>query len=134
MSDAGGAPEFTRAHVYPTTVKIAGIVWIACGALIFLEAVLIIMVAFAIVSGLFLAALGAKLIQGGLHVVWGLTALNPFRLGIGSIIFGLIVFCLLVFQARDGFVIEAGINLLVAAGLISAGVLALVGWDDYKAL
>jgi hypothetical protein len=40
-----------------------------------------------------------------------------------SIVFGLIIFCL----------IPSAINLLVAASLIGAGVLALVGRNDYKA-
>jgi hypothetical protein len=148
MSNAGDepTPEFTRAPVYPTTVKIAGIVLFACGALTLLELVLMVMSFLAAVAqserahigivvpvGLLLGILGAKLIEGGGQLVSGTTALYLLRIGIGSIVLSLLYLFFGVFQARDGFVIPAGINLLVAAGLIGAGVLALVGRHDYKA-
>jgi hypothetical protein len=83
-------------------------------------------------GGLLLGLFGAVFVHVGVQSVRG-TARDTLGNGIGSIIFGLLNLGSGTLQAGAGQVIQAGVGFLVGAGLIAAGVLALVGRSDYKA-
>jgi hypothetical protein len=138
---------------YPTTVTIAGIVWMIYGGLILLNLLLSVGVllpgsgqAHRIDDGdrIHLAALGCS---GALILLIGIFGVGFFVVGlqsvrgtardtlgnsIGSIILGLICFGLAAIEAHIGHMIGAGITFLVGVGLVAAGVLALTGRAAYK--
>lgn len=139
-------PDFETAPGYPTTVTIAGIAWIIFGALILLNLLVLLLlmsglaaqgqagaaVAGGVCGGLLLGLFGAAFIFVGVQSVRG-TAHDTLGNGIGSIIFGLLNLGSGALQVVGGQVIQAGIGFLAGAGLLTAGVLALVGRSDYKA-
>jgi hypothetical protein len=154
MQDVGDRPEpdFETAPAYPTTVTIAGIVWIIFGGLTLLNSlVLVLLIAdggqagaaaagiesVGLVPGIIVAPL---FIFVGVQIVGGVrgTARDTLRNGIVSIIFGLLNFgfgllnCSGALQAGSGQVIQAGIGFLAGVGFFTAGVLALVGRSNYK--
>jgi len=139
---------------YPRTVHIAGVIWIVFGSLILLNAAINPLLTFGMAAGG-----GAQTAGGGCPVVIGVlvgavfihvgvqstrgTAKDTLGNGIGSIIFGLLnggfgALLLVGAVAAGGTAglivgILGGVNLLGGIGLLAAGVLALVGRDEYKA-
>jgi hypothetical protein len=136
-------------------VLAAGVIWIVFGSLVllnFLFGVLVLMVLTppelrgpilggAFCTGLIVALFGGVFIHVGVQSISG-TAKDTLGNGIGSIIFagligGLGVFGLLAAGAARGGnwggVVQAAIYLVVGAALITAGVLALIGRDGYRA-
>ena len=151
MSDVGREPVagFAREPVYPTTVTIAGIAWIIFGGLIIVNLLVFLLFMFVMAAGAqggergaavaggvcggFLFGLfGAVFIHVGIQSVRG-TARDTLGNGIGSIFFGLLNVGSGLLQAGSGQVIQGGVGFVLGAGLIAAGVLALVGRSDYKA-
>jgi hypothetical protein len=129
---------------YPKLVSTAGVIWIVFGGLILLNgayALLRLLVlsptvrapgAFiggALCTAGFIAFVGGAFLFVGVQSVRG-TAPGTLGNGIGSIILGALVllFAILALLVDP---VTAGINLLSAGGLITAGVLALVGRADY---
>jgi hypothetical protein len=147
MQEAGDRPDpgFETAPVYPTTVTIAGIVWILFGGVIFLNLLVLLLLMYAdaaggqvgaavaggVCGGLIIGLFGAAFIFVGVQSVRG-TARDTLGNGIGSIIFGLLNFGSGGLQASGGHMIQAGIGFLAGVGLLTAGILALVGRGDYK--
>ena len=142
-------PELARTPEYPMAVTLAGLAWIAFGALILFNLVILLAsvlslsaqvqaeergaaVAGGFCGGLMLALFGAVFIHVGIQSVRG-TARDTLGNGIGSILFGLINFVSAAVQSNAGHGIQAGIGVLIGTGLVTAGVLALMGRTDYKA-
>jgi hypothetical protein len=131
---------------YPVTVKAAGIVWIIFGTLILVNMLVLVVLmsllaarahagavaASGVCVGLFLGAFGAAFILVGVQSVRG-TAPGTLGNGIGSIGFGLFNIVYGMTLADDGHLIQSGIALIGGAGLLAAGVLALVGRGQYMA-
>jgi hypothetical protein len=155
MPDGGETPlDYATARPYPVTVTIAGIAWIAFGGLILLNLLVVLLILFVAAAGqqgggrgafvaggvcgaLLLGLFGAVFIHVGVQSVRG-TARDTLGNGIGSIIFGVLNLGAGAAQAGAAQVgaaqvIQAGVGFLAGAGLIAAGVLALVGRNDYKA-
>ena len=142
-----GRPEFPRA------VQIAGIIWIVIGSLILLNAAAGLLLTFGTVGGgadraggvcpmLIGVLFAAVFLHVGIQSTRG-TAKDTLGNGIGSILFGLP-------NAGFGVILIGGaavagrpvglilvllgiVCLLAAVGLLAAGVLALVGRQQYKA-
>ena len=151
MHDGGGEPDLDlrRAPVFPTTVTMAGIAWIVFGGLILLNLLVFLLLMFGVAAGgqggdrgaavaggvcggLILGLFGAVFIHVGVQSVRG-TAPDTLGNGIGSIIIGALNIGAGVLHAGAGQVIQAGVGMLAGAGLIAAGVLALVGRSEYSA-
>lgn len=138
----------------PGSVKAAGIIWIVFGGLVLLNGGINVLLQLAVVprggpgaggmvtgavcGGLFVALIGGVFIHVGVQSLNG-TAKDTLGNGIGSIIFAALIGGLglitLVVAGVAGVwwaVLAAVINLLAGAGLLAAGVLALVGRDGYK--
>jgi hypothetical protein len=142
---------------YPRTVRIAGFVWIFFGGLVLLGAALSLVMTAVVASGRAPEAAGGvcavvfALFIGGVFVFVGIqsvqgTARDTLGNGIGSLIFGLIYLGYGVVMVLGGvaaagtglpggavLAIFGGVFVLGGAGLLAAGVLALVGRQDYKA-
>jgi uncharacterized membrane protein HdeD (DUF308 family) len=134
----------------PATVLTAGIVWILIGGLILLNGLITVVLLMAtagapdapaeakgILAGgsctvLLIALFGAAFILVGVQTVKG-TAKDTLGNSIGSLVFGALVIAGGIVNMARGEVIPAGIGILAAAGLIAAGVLALIGRADYRA-
>jgi hypothetical protein len=134
-------PELAPSR-YPPLVLAAGIIWIVFGFIILLDAAALLLLvaggeaqgAFAggqVCGTLFVGLIGGAFIFVGVQSVKG-TAPDTLGNGIGSLLFGGLEVVMGVFQARDN-ILAAGVGFLAAAGLITAGVLALAGRIDYKA-
>jgi hypothetical protein len=147
---AGGAP-------FPTSVAAAGVIWIVIGSLILLNgaANLVVSTAAAPAAGgsgayaagsvcgvLFIVLFGAAFLFVGVQSVRG-TARDTLGNAIGSLVFALLYGGIGVVALVGGAVvggaagtiamIGAFIAILGGIALLSAGVLALVGRDAYKA-
>jgi hypothetical protein len=133
----------------PTTVKAAGVIWIVFGCLILLNAAANLALsvgraqaAGGMCTGWIAILFGAVFIHVGVQSIRG-TARDTLGNGIGSIIFGLLnggIGALLLLGAlatgRATALVPAiigGINLVSSVGLLAAGVLAILGREDYKA-
>jgi hypothetical protein len=142
-------PDFENAPVFPTTVTLAGIAWVIFGGLILLNLLGFLLVMFGLAAGarageraaavagvvcggLIIGLFGVVFIIVGVQSVRG-TARDTLGNGIGSMIFGLLNVGTGAMQGEAGHVIQGCVGFLVGAGLIAAGVLALVGRGDYKA-
>ncbi len=147
-----------REPVFPTTVTMAGVGWIAFGALILLQLLALLALTFLVaqagpdaarrgaVGGALCGAVlggffGAVFIHVGVGSIKG-TAKDTLGNGVGSIIFGLMNFGAGVVQLAgpDGAddsgaarFIFIGLYFLAGVGLIAAGALALAGRAQYKA-
>jgi hypothetical protein len=152
MRDEFDADPPPRDVPFPTVVKIAGYIWIVFGCLILLSGLLNLMMAGAAARG---AGGPPPTCAGGLGILFGImflhvgrqsvygTARDTLGNGIGSIGIGLLnagvgVPVLLGGAAIGGKaaligLIAGGISVAAGAGLLIAGVLALVGRSDYKA-
>jgi hypothetical protein len=146
-------PNFEFNAFCPTSVRSAGIIWIVFGALLLLNVLLLVLITLAAggdvgavicggAGGILVGLFGAAFIFVGVQTVRG-TAADTLGNGIGSIIFGLLNFsCGLgslpvainppTAGAGVAFGIQAGIGFLSGAGLLIAGILALVGRGGYK--
>jgi hypothetical protein len=137
-------------------VLAAGVIWIVFGSLVLLNFALtmLILLAFtppelrgpimsgAVCVGLIVALFGGVFIHVGVQSISG-TAKDTLGNGIGSIIFGALIGGLSLVALLGtaavrggnvgGGVLQAAINLVVAAALLAAGVLALIGRDGYRA-
>jgi hypothetical protein len=136
---------------FPTSVTAAGVIWIVMGSLILLGGVINLLAAVAgggaapagaqMCGVLLIALFGGAFLMVGVQSVRG-TARDTLGNGIGSIIFAVIVggagALVLAGGAIVGGVVGATamfiavINLLEAAALLIAGVMALVGREGYK--
>jgi hypothetical protein len=131
---------------FPKLVSTAGIMWIVAGGVILVDGAIkvlsVLMLGSAVGRGAgafftgavcgagFIAFVGGAFLFVGVQSVRG-TAADTLGNGVGSIILGALVLGLaLIALLVDPLV--AGINLVSAGGLITAGVLALVGRGDYK--
>jgi hypothetical protein len=130
---------------FPGRVLTAGIIWIVLGALILINAAIVLLLGTPLVaetgtrpifgtaacSGIVLALFGAAFLLVGVQSVTG-TALDMLGNGLGSIIIAL-------FSGVMGYLmvhyqpVQAILAFLDSCGLIAAGVLALMGREDYKA-
>ena len=125
----------------------AGVLWIVFGAITVVNVavgVLLVMAAAGGIGGLgsqggpllcvsvLLTLFGAVFVHVGVQSVRG-TARDTLGNGVGSLIFGLFQSAGGVLRISQGDVVMAGVGLLSAAGLLAAGVLALVGRGQYKA-
>lgn len=136
---------------FPGTVTAAGIIWIVFGGIILLNMVIVVMVltvfaaetrgvpgaagaaaAGAICTMLFVGLFGGAFVFVGVQTVRG-TARGTLENAIGSLIFGAILFVLGVVGLGQGFGVQVLMNFVYGAGLLAAGVLALVGRDGYMA-
>lgn len=137
--------DFLRTPAYPSSLRAAGIIWIIFGGLLLVN-VAIILVASAVLAegkdkepalvggvcgGILAGLFGAAFIYVGVQSING-TAQDTLGNGIGSIIFGLLNAAGFAVQLGAGQILQAGIYGICAAGLITAGILALVGRDAYK--
>jgi hypothetical protein len=149
MQDPNHQRELGSKPKYPTVVTIAGIIWIVNACLIGLIILVLLLLLFgfpavfppeSVVSfffGLFIWAfigVGHQSVRG--------TARATFVNGIASILFGIFILgpCIAIFvrgsgifEARAGWRITLGVGLLGGAGLITAGILWLVGLSQYRA-
>jgi hypothetical protein len=135
----------------PTTVLAAGIIWIVFGGLILLNGVVMLALmlflaqrvgdrgaagAYAVggmCGVLFIALVGGVFVHVGVTSIRG-TAKDTLGNGIGSILFGVLIGGLGVLGSlATGQILQAVINLATSAGLLVAGVLALVGRPEYQA-
>lgn len=161
MSDEFDEVPVRRAASFPMIVKIAGGIWIAFGGLILLNAIIALVMKFggtpaaggdgvpgANICGSVLPILfGAVFIMVGFQTIQG-KARDTLGNGIGSIIFGMLcggvgAMAMLggaILSGEGGAKAELGplamivgaINTISGAGLLIAGVLALVGRSGYK--
>jgi len=142
--DEADLPAIGRVEI-PTSVRIAGIVWIVFGALILVNPVINLLAGGGgggdMVAVLIVILFGAVFINVGVQSLRG-TAADTLGNGIGSIIFGVLNAgygaMIFVGAAVGGLpmalaVVIGGISILGGIGLLTAGVLALVGRQDYKA-
>src|SRR5262249_8913771 len=130
--------------VFPAAVKVAGALWILFGGVLLLYLVFLLLVAFGVVAapkprfGLVevcfdavLGLIGTAFLSVGVQSVRG-TASDTLGSGIGSVPFGLF----LLAGGVAGFwtnPIAAVVYLPSGAGMLVAGVLALIGHRGYKA-
>lgn len=156
MQDVGDRPEpsFKASPVYPTTARIAGILWIIFGGLFLLNVLVLLRFMLRVAGGdfavpgmacggLIIGLFGGGFIFMGVQTVRG-TARDTLDRGIGSIIFSLLNFgwgavnagggeLLATIGLRGGGeMLATGIGLLAGVGFLMAGVLALLGRGDYK--
>jgi hypothetical protein len=150
-----------HAPAFPTTVRIAGIIWIVIGCVIVLNALATLGLAAAVqrpanpgqapdagtgACGAFLPLLfGAAFVFVGQQSVRG-TAKDTLGNAIGSIVLGIApLLCGVSFLVGAGFLgvnvppdmrvvfaIIGAVNILTGIGLLSAGALALVGRAEYR--
>jgi hypothetical protein len=143
-------PVPVSAPPFPGIVRAAGIIWIVFGGLILLNFILVMAlvlvfappeargaaVGVAMCVGVFVGLIGGVFIFVGVQTVTG-SARDTLGNGIGSIIFSVLVSGsgVSVLQrggASTGDLIAAGINLLAAGGLMAAGIMVLIGRDQYR--
>jgi hypothetical protein len=151
---AGGAeeeewddePPRRRRPRLPGTVLAAGIIWVVIGGLILLSFAVFMLILFSapqpagpadpragfVCVGLLGALFGAVFVHVGIQSIRG-TAKDTLGNGIGSLVFGLLQAGAAALQGAAGRIPQAGTHALFAAGLLAAGVLALVGRSEYKA-
>jgi hypothetical protein len=141
--------EFRKEPPYPALAIAAGMLWIILGSLAGLSAAMVVFSVFimganrgvrlgveagsdlSIPAGItFLIAF--MLIRIGIQSVRGLVR-ERLRYGIGSIFFAFLPCLMLIYSASRGGFIEAGIEGLIVAFLLAAGVLSLAGAVQYKA-
>jgi hypothetical protein len=137
--------DYDDRPAYPLVVTIAGISWIVFGAVIIVNALLILVLVAAAPAGparegimagvgclsVFLGLFAAAFIFVGVQSVRG-TAPGTIGNGIGSIVFALINAGSLAVQIGRRDFLQAGLAGLFALGLLAAGILALVGSADYQ--
>lgn len=127
----------------PTTTKAAGIIWIVFGGIILANLALLMFVAMAAgaVAGIVCAApigglIGGVFIHVGVQTIGG-KAKDTLQNGIGSVIFGALIagqgILMMKQQVIEIAAIVGIINLVCAGGLITAGVLSLMGRSQYQA-
>jgi hypothetical protein len=139
--------EYDDEPGFPATVMAAGIFWIALGAVLVLALLVALAGAFfmaqgrqekgevvfgGICTGLFFGLIGAAFIFVGVQSVLG-TARDTIGNGIGSIIFGVLNGGAGLGQILTLQYIQSVVSFLCGVGLLAAGVLALVGRNQYKA-
>ena len=144
---------------YPGTVFAAGVIWIVFGCLILLNALTnLVLTAGAGEGGgaadgaeatgrgcgiMFVVIIGAVFIHVGVQSTRG-TARDTLGNSIGSLVFALLIGAVGAFAFIGGLaaggnpralvaLIVGVLNLLAAGGLLTAGVLAIVGREDYRA-
>jgi len=139
--------EYGEKPGFPATVMAAGIIWIVLGTILVL-ALLIGLVGVVIVTqgrqekgevvfgglctGLFIGLIGGAFIFVGIQSVLG-SARDTLGNGIGSIIFGVLNGGAGMGQILTREYFQSAISFLCGVGLLTAGVLALVGREQYKA-
>jgi uncharacterized membrane protein HdeD (DUF308 family) len=137
--------RFRRDQPFPSVVTFAGICWIVFGGLILCNlALLFFLMSQAapgpergaamvggVCGGAFIGLFGGGFIFVGVQSIQG-SAVDTLGNGIGSIIFSALVMISGAAQLANNLVIQAGVSFLFGAGLLAAGILALVGRTDYK--
>jgi hypothetical protein len=140
--------NFGQEPPFPGTFTAAGALLIVFGSLVLLNLLVSLILVFAlagnaggqaaggamvggICGSLFVGLIGAVFIQEGVRAVRG-TLAGTLGTGIASIAFGGLVLAGAAFEVFTGGVIQGGLAGLVAAMLIVAGVLALVGRSEYS--
>lgn len=146
MSSAGAPPSFGRPPL-PRRILAAGVIWITFGALILVTFMAEVLV-YGLTStatggsqeealgmfgclGAFLGLFASAFIYVGVQSVAG-TARDTLGNGIGSIVFGLVAFAGVVGQIFFGQFVHALLSFQGGCGLLVAGVLALLGRQDYR--
>jgi hypothetical protein len=138
--------EYEEKPGFPVTVMAAGIFWIVLGAVLVL-ALLIALVGMFIAAqgrqekgevvfgglctGLFIGLIGGAFIFVGIQTILG-SARDTLGNGIGSIIFGVLNGGAGLGQVLIREYFQSAISFICGVGLLTAGVLALVGRDGYK--
>ncbi len=132
---------------FPMTVMAAGIFWIVLGAVLVLALLVALAGAFFIAqgrqekgevvfgglcTGLFIGLIGGAFIFVGVQTILG-SARDTLGNGIGSIIFGVLNGGAGLGQVLTREYFHSAVSILCAVGLLTAGVLALVGRNPYKA-
>ena len=161
MRDYDEDPDYSPSRFenvpFPVPVRIAGVIWIVFGGLIVMGAALTLLTSLSrpqvpnagaqtagnVCQGLFQLLIGAAFLFVGVQTVKG-TAKDTLGNAIGSIIlgalnggFGFVLVLGALALAGGGMaalaVVLGGISVLAGLGLITAGVLALVGRKEYRA-
>jgi hypothetical protein len=149
MRDDRDDRDAVRRPPFPVVVKIAGICWIVLGSIIPVHSLIVLLVQVvrpaapggapqgAILTGagcllIVVGLIAAAFIFVGVQSVRG-TAPGTVGNGVGSILFGLLNFIPVAQQIAVGGYLHAGLSVLYVLGLITAGILALVGTADYQA-
>jgi hypothetical protein len=137
--------DFRRDVPFPGKVLAAGIIWIIAGGLQLLGAAILLFAALvlsgsglgslfagpAMCLGLFVGLIGAAFLLVGTQTVRG-TAADTLGNSIGSIILGALGVAVGLANMSAGRGLDGFMNVLSGGGLITAGVLALIGRTDYK--
>ena len=140
------APYQQNPVEFPGVVMAAGIIWIVLGGLILLNAAAILLIGatlsagtrsgelagMAACSSILVALFGAAFLLVGVQTVKG-TAPGTLGNGVGSIIFAVLQFGGAVVQIVAGQIPQGAISFLGGCGLMTAGVLAVVGRRRYMA-
>jgi hypothetical protein len=133
---------------YPAMAMAAGVLWIIFGSLAGLSLAMIVLSAFIAAAnrgarvGVEAASdlscpatisflIAVVFICMGIQSVRGMVG-DRLRYGLGSIFFAFLPFLMLIYSASRGEFIEAGIEGLIVAILLAAGILALAGRSQYK--
>jgi hypothetical protein len=151
--DAWIRPELTARPKQPGKILAASIIWIVFGSLILLRQALNLLIAFAFTPTLlreaviwtgacpilFAGLIGGVFIHVGIQSIQG-TAKDTLGNGIGSIIFAVLVAGIgIAFSVASsqfglgGAAVQLVVGMVEAAGLLTAGILALVARDQYRA-
>jgi hypothetical protein len=150
VQDLNRQPDQSSEPKYPAVVTIAGIIWIVDGCVIGLIMLVLLLLLFgfpalfppeSLLTFLFslfiwpFIGVGDQSVRG--------TARSTVVNGIASILFGIFILgpCILAvrglgwgnIEASAGWLINCGVGLLGGPGLISAGILWLVGLNQYRA-
>jgi hypothetical protein len=138
--------EYREESGFPITVMAAGIFWIVLGGVLVLVLLLALVGAFLVAQGreekgevvfgglclgLVIGLIGGAFIFVGIQTVLG-TARDTLGNGIGSIVFGVLNGGHGLGYALTREYLLSAVSFLCGVGLLTAGVLALVGRDRYK--
>jgi len=138
--------EYEEKPGFPVTVMAAGIFWIVLGAVLVLALLIALVGMFmaaqwrqekgevvfgGLCTGLFIGLIGGAFIFVGIQTILG-SARDTLGNGIGSIIFGILNGGAGLGQVLIREYFQSAISFICGVGLLTAGVLALVGRDGYK--
>jgi hypothetical protein len=141
--------EFMGSPPFPVLVRAAGIIWIVFGGLLLINLLLFLAVIGAVAVGgpkeagaaaaaggvcgaAIIGLFAAAFIFVGVQSIKG-TARDTLGNSIGSIVFALLNLGGGILQASAGQYLTGIISFLAGAGLLVAGILALVARSDYRA-
>jgi hypothetical protein len=140
--------DYEEAPPFPSLVKAAGLIWIIYGCLGLLNLVGQFLFVFVLAANTPGAGTGTLVVGGGFGlVIGGLiaaafifvgvqsvrgTAQDTLGNGVGSIILGVLAFGIVILEVAFGQFLAAGMVVVAAIMLLTAGVLTLVGREDYR--